>query len=52
MQVSKASKEAMKGEIPPMEELYNYVYSEDGSKDKTEQQKFIRMPQYDKSIKA
>lgn len=51
-EVSAASKEAMAGDVPPAEELYNYVYSKDGSKEKTEKQKFIRMPMFDKSLHA
>ena len=36
--------------VPPPEELWNYVYAEDGSREKAEKQKFIRMPQYKNSI--
>ena len=45
-----AAKKAKSSPIPPMEELYNYVYAEDGTKEKAEKQKFIRMPQYKNSV--
>ena len=50
MQVQAAAKKAKASSVPPAEELWNYVYSEDGGKEKAEKQKFIRMPQYKNSI--
>jgi pyruvate dehydrogenase E1 component alpha subunit len=49
-EVQAAAKKAKSSPIPPMEELYNYVYAEDGTKEKAEKQKFIRMPQYKNSV--
>ena len=49
-EVQAAAAEAKAGTIPPASELFNHVYSLDGSRDKSEKQKFIRMPQFDKSV--
>ena len=35
---------------PPAEELFNYIYSDNGGRESVQKPKFIRMPQYENSV--
>jgi pyruvate dehydrogenase E1 component alpha subunit len=45
-EIDQACLEAKGFAIPPAEELYNYIYSKDGTKDKAAFPPFIRMPDF------
>jgi pyruvate dehydrogenase E1 component alpha subunit len=49
-EVQAAAARAKASTLPPPEELWNYVYSKDGTKDSNDPQKFIRMPDFPNSI--